>query len=571
MRKIIPIQLFYFLGILIILFFGFKVQFTKGSELKSESINFIVSQENVDAPRGLILDSEGRVLAQNELVYDVYIRYDKNLLESYNKLKSLKIESLFLKDIDTSLRRDQKVIANVSSDLVKTLKETNLNNLEFYPKYIRNYLYPEEFSHVIGYTGPVDQNDINNGSKPNSLKGKYRVEKLYEDELKGIPGELIKEGLSQIKINSKPGSNIHLTIDAKWQNSLYALMKDYSKKYNAAGGAGVVMNAKTGELKALVSFPGFNTNQIVRGISKEDFDSLESSRDKPLLDKATGSAFTPGSIFKVITSYSLLNNKVIDSFSTFFSNQCINLGIGYNFCEFNKNFYGQLDLKKALEKSSNLFFCNYALELDNKKGILQFIEAAKSFGIGKPTEIEFENENIGNMDSPEYKASLSGEKWFDGDTCNIAIGQGSILVSPIQMAVALSILNNDGKKVKPYFIDYIESQGNFKYFKPEIVDTVLDFDENYVEEINTGLSGVAYNYESPVFGFLKDLNYNVKAKTGSAETVEFIDGKQFDRVHSWIIGTFDYNGEMFTFSFFQRYGGGGYYITPLLRDFLNNI
>ncbi len=568
----IPVQLLYFMGAIIIIISGFYVQFSSGSELEALSVNFIISEDFISAPRGLILDSEGRILADNELVYDVYLKYSIEMEANYYALKeSIDSKSLNtrINEIDFNLERDQKVLGNVNQEYIDNL--ANLSFLELEPKYIRNYRYPIEFAHILGYTGLVSEEDLGKGYGNNDEIGKYRVELLYEDSLKGVKGKRVSEGLSEILIPSKPGSNVHLTIDSSWQNNLYRILGDYAERQNAAGGAGVIMNVETGAIKAMVSYPGFDTNLIVNGISEEQFNIIESSRSQPLLDKAIGGAFTPGSIFKIFTAYSLLENEIIGPSSKFFSNQCMQLGAGYEFCEFGRNFYGEMNLKRALEKSSNLFFCNYSLELDKQKGITEFVETADMFGIGKLTGINFEGENSGNLDSPEYKKEVTGEEWFDGDTCNAVIGQGAILVSPIQVAVALATLNNEGKVLTPYVVEYINHKDNIEYVGRTDKDALELFKQEYANNISEGLSGVAYSNQSAVSGFLKDLPYNIKAKTGSAETYEIVNGVPVERVHSWIVGTFDYEGETYSFSFFHRYGGGGYYISPVLRDFLNTI
>ncbi len=575
----LPVQAIYFFGLTIVLLFAFLVQYREGSDLEAMSINFIVSEDVIDAPRGLILDSRGRILAENELVYDVSLIYSSDLADSYDALKAyLSLNNredmiLLLNDINSELEQNKLLVKNLSVDEIAIFESFNIENevLNFKPHYIRKYLYPEEFSHILGYTGPVTEEDILNGYSSDEYVGKYRVEKLYEEFLRGTKGRRIKDGLSEIQIPSKSGGNVHLTIDAYWQNTLYKLLGESTEQHNAAGGAGVIMNAKTGDIKAMVSYPGFNTNEIVRGIDPETFTYLEQSRKQPLLDKAIGGAYTPGSIFKIVTSYALLENEIITPTTQFFSNQCMQLGGGYDFCEFGKNFYGTMNLKRALEKSSNLYFCNFTLKLSEEKGISKFVETAEKFGVGSLTGIELEGENPGNMDSPEYKVSVTGESWFDGDICNAAIGQGAVVVSPIQVSYILAILANNGLKVTPSVVDYIETDKGIEHKNNTTNITYEKFNSNYAESIFEGLSGVAYSIESAVYRFLKDIPYNVKAKTGSAETYENINGVQVERVHSWIVGTFDYNNETYTFSFFHQYGRGGYYIAPLLKDFLSSI
>jgi penicillin-binding protein 2 len=480
-----------------------------------------------------------------------------------------------ISEIDSDLAEDQRVIIGITSEEVNTISTAieDVADIIVLSRFERVYSYPEQFSHIVGYTGHASTEDVEEGYGPNDTVGKYRIESIYEEHLKGTKGAALKEGLSSVTLPPKQGDSIYLTVDSKWQNELYRLFEDYNGRYNAAGGAGVIMNSDTGDIKAMVSYPGFDSNLLVKGASQGELDSITESYLEPFFDKAVSGAYTPGSIFKIVSAYTLLNTSIINPSSQFFSNQCMSLGGGYEFCEFGQNFYGLLDLEKALYKSSNLYFCNYMLELEDKfDGVNQFIEHAKSLGIGSKTGIIFEDEARGNMDSPIYKNQTTGEAWFSGDTCNAVIGQGAVLVSPIQMTVILAMIANGGDGLKPQVIDRVESQSGSIVEKTDTdVISHLDMSQSDLDAIKKGLNGVAYNPGSSVYWFLKDLPNNVHAKTGSAETFEITNGILQERTHSWISGTFEYGGETYSFTFFQKFGGGGYFITPLLRDFLNSI
>lgn len=563
----------YFVGIFFILASVFSLQLFSGTEYEAESISFVVDKESVVAPRGIILDREGRILADNKVAFDIYLKYSGDIEGDYNFVKE-KLANFFgdehivnLKEIDTTVNYNQLILANLDNAAVDTLtSDTEVSNkLLITKKYIRDYKYPSEFTHILGYVGEPDSGDEND-----TLAGKYRIESIYDGILQGEQGSEISSGMSEIYVPPTIGGSVHLTIDASWQNYLYKLFADYTDRYGAAGGAGVIMNAETGEIRAMVSYPGFDINKISIGMSVDEFNSLQNSRLNPLLDKAISGAYTPGSIFKIITSYALLDNEIIDPNTTYFSNSCINMGGGFNFCEYGQNFYGQMNIVRALEKSSNLFFCNYALQMKKDDDINLFIDTAEKFGIGTATGINLESENSGNMDSPEYKLEQFNEGWFDGDVCNAVIGQGAVTVTPIQMATVVAAIENGGKKVIPKIVEFTEENGFRSYTKSESTE-IYNFNKDIIETIFEGMNGVAYSSESAVSGFLKDLPNSIKAKTGSAETFENINGQFIPRVHSWIVGSFEFENETYTFSFFHQYGGGGYYIAPLLRDFLTYI
>ncbi|MCA9380820.1 hypothetical protein KC678_00985 [Candidatus Dojkabacteria bacterium] len=578
----IPIQYLYMLGITVVIMFAGFSQIIEGNELNSTSLQFVVDKDVVEAPRGKILDVKGRVLAEDVKDFDIYLNYSSELENEYNQVveylgeNNLEDTKKLLKSIDFDLDQNQRIFELLDSSQVEVLNPLleTIPNLEVSSRYVRHYNYPYQFTHILGYTGLVEAQDvIENGYGNEDFIGKYRIEKLYEDDLRGTSGQTIHDGLSEISIPPIEGDSIYLSIDAHWQNQLYRQLEEYNNRNGAAGGAAVIMDSETGEVKAMVSYPGFDTNAIVRGLSPESFNILQTARSQPLLDKAVAGSYTPGSIFKLITSYSLLNNNIITKASTFFSNQCLNLGGGFEFCEFGRNFYGLLDLPHALMKSSNLYFCNYSLELSKDKGLSYFVADAQKFGIGSPTGINLESEASGTMDSPTRKLEVTGDGWFDGDTCNAVIGQGAITTSPLQMAVVVSMIENGGKKLQPNIVYKIRhSDGVEEYLNQTTVLDNIEIPDQIINSIKEGMSGVAYNNASAVSRFFTDLkDFNIHAKTGSAETLENLNGVFVERVHGWIVGTFDKDGKTYTFSFFQQYGGGGYYIAPMLKDFLQNI
>jgi penicillin-binding protein 2 len=239
-------------------------------------------------------------------------------------------------------------------------------------------------------------------------------------------------------------------------------------------------------------------------------------------------------------------------------------------CEFGRLFYGYLNVISAYAKSSNIFFCTYALKQSEDIGDDQITKFGKQFGLGTKTGIDLEGEVTGNIDSPEYKQQNYGEAWFPGDTCNLAIGQGGTVVTPIQMAMVNMILENNGEIIQPYLIKEIKTFDNQQVLRnTKIVKNRFELDQTSKAIIDEGLSAVAYSYESAVSGFLSQFRENnLKVKTGTAETFENIDGVFIDRTQGWITGRFDYDGKNYSFAFFLQYGQGGYYVAPMLRDFL---
>jgi penicillin-binding protein 2 len=551
--------------LLVVISFDFQSKNIVDSKVLTNQ--YFSSTEKLSTPRGLFIDANGVILVENKKVYDVYFSYfnqnELNALTGYASDHSLKFNE------DPELNKKVWLFKNLNENQLKELETLEINNLEIKKNYTRVYKFPDSFAHILGYTGEVSTEDLDNGYKIGDYIGKYKLERQLESSLKGSRGEQSSSVDNEYFQNPIPGNNVFLTIESDWQNKLYDLLQSYSDQQNAAGGAAVVIESKTGEVKALVSYPSFNANEFTVGVSASKLDNLAKSRGKPLLDKAISQSFTPGSIFKVITGYSLLTSKVIDRNSSVYSNSCMSIG-NSSICEFGRLFYGYLNVISAYAKSSNIFFCTYALKQSEDIGDDQITKFGKQFGLGTKTGIDLEGEVTGNIDSPEYKQQNYGEAWFPGDTCNLAIGQGGTVVTPIQMAMVNMILENNGEIIQPYLIKEIKTFDNQQVLRnTKIVKNRFELDQTSKAIIDEGLSAVAYSYESAVSGFLSQFRENnLKVKTGTAETFENIDGVFIDRTQGWITGRFDYDGKNYSFAFFLQYGQGGYYVAPMLRDFL---
>jgi len=390
--------------------------------------------------------------------------------------------------------------------------------------------------------------------------------------LKGTKGKKYYVGDVEVQENPEPGDDINLTINNSWQTLLYRLLEKHSDQDNAAGGGGAIIDDSDGSVVTLASFPGINTNDFLTGISTDNYNALLNDRNAPFNDKAVGSPDAPGSIFKIITGYDLLQNNIIDRSSTFLSQGCLQLGGGYNFCEYGKEQFGLENIERALYKSSNMFFCHFLLQQDKTSNLDPFLNSANLFNIGQKTNIDLIGEDAGNMDSPSYRKETLNLSWFDGDTCNTAIGQGSILVTPIQMAMVASTIANKGIYYQPHILKNVQDvyKNMVKQTQAQVVKTIPISDET-LSLINSGMSQVANNPEGTVYYFLHDLPGNLRVKTGTAEAYENVNGQQIYRTHGWIVGTFDYNNKSYSLAFHLRYGGGGFLIGNLLKEFVRCV
>jgi penicillin-binding protein 2 len=569
------LKLFSFLLALLLLFVSLNVGVINNEEHLKNALANTVWENSEPSLRGIFYDRRGNPLVSNVDKYDLYIK-SQVAREDYDILLNLLNENGYIsKDINFESSSDQSILNSLDSNdylkILKLIEEKDLDNVIFFKQgYKRKYLYPEEFSHIIGYTGPVEENDLGKGYISTDHIGKYKLEYSLEDELKGVKGKRsFIDGIPVVE-GGKKGNDVYLTIDLDWQKTLYSSIKKWSEELGAAGGAGVVMNASTGEVLSLVSTPGFDGNLFIRGLSEDDLANLTSSRQKPLVDKALTYSAPPGSIFKLITSYELLKTSTIDINSYYYSNGCISIG-NIEFCEFNKNVYGSMNVIRALYKSSNLFFCENLVSYSNTYDLNTFSETARKFGLGEKSGINIPGEVNGNVDSPTYKSDTLGIGWYPGDTCNMAIGQGAMLTTAMQMVLVPAVYNNGGNLLIPNIISKITDGEDTIVERAEVkVKRIIDV-ASVKDTILTGMSEVAYNPEGTVYYFLHDLPGNLRVKTGSSETMETTNTSSISQVNGWVIGLFEFEGETYSFAFFMPYSGGSFYMTQVVRDFILEI
>ena len=234
-----------------------------------------------------------------------------------------------------------------------------------------------------------------------------------------------------------PGTTLPLTIDMRLQKIAYEKMKNES-------GAAVLLDIYTGEVLALVSTPSFDPNKFNRGLSNEEWEEISTNEKNPLLNKALGGLYSPGSTFKMVVALAALEAGVIRPDTKIFCGGHIMMG-SHRFHCWKASGHGNVDLKEALMHSCDIYF----YEVARRTGIDKIAAMAKRFGFGMPTGINLPGEKSGLMPTRRWKELILGEQWLQGDTYNAGIGQGYVLTTPIQLAVMAAILANDGYKIKP--------------------------------------------------------------------------------------------------------------------------
>lgn len=323
---------------------------------------------------------------------------------------------------------------------------------------MRNYPYSSESAHVVGYLAAANKDESRESpglTLPDFRVGKTGIEKSLEIELRGNAGSRHVEVNAHGKIirelerfEGDPGKDIVLTLDIELQSFA-------AKRLRGQSGAAVVMDIHNGDVLALASVPSFNPNGFYLGLSPDAWDRLRNDEYKPLLNKAIAGQYPPGSTFKMIVALAALEAGIISPKETVFCGGRTRLGARDFHC-WKKGGHGALGMRQAIKQSCDLYF----YEIAKRTGIDRIEVMAKRLGLGQRIDIGIPGEKPGLVPSRSWKISNIGEPWQQGETLITGIGQGYLLVTPLQLAVMVSRLANGGKAVKPRLVRSIGKDAN---------------------------------------------------------------------------------------------------------------
>jgi penicillin-binding protein 2 len=586
----------YILLVLILAFIfinAFQLQIVEGSKSLLVANRTNQSQVRSLAPRGLIYDINGIRLAQNVPSYSFFVKPGEiaatdevNLIKEIAGLIGMNGDELYnaYKDRVYNDQGERSTADRVTlrSDLNFDEYYALLSRLEDFKgvylnvEPVRKYDGATHFANIIGYIGDPGPEDIKKGIFSESQVGKNGIEKQYDSFLRGTEGltttrrETLTGNQTASEITEpKPGNNVYLSLDSRWQTKLSEILSRQVQMVNAFGGAGVIMNAQTGEIKALVTAPNYDNNLFAKGISSKDFTVLINDIHKPLINRPIGLQLPPGSIMKVFGATAALESGTIDINTKKTSDRCMDLPGNIRFCEADLGYIGSVNVQEALARSSNIFFCRVMQDMHNKPGYSYYLDIAKNFGMGSLTGIDINGEVSGTMASPELKKKLTNQQWYIGDECNTVIGQGFVTVTPLQMTVAVSALMNGGNIMKPQLMEKITDQeGNIVMnATPEVVRKLNVSNKT----LNIVKDGLRMGVTSGTAGAMNTLPGYVAAKTGSSDAGEWINGKYISGAHSWVMGCFDYENTPYCFTVMQQWGGRGYKTVPIMKKFINCV
>lgn len=550
----------------------------------------------ISAPRGIIYDKELKPLVYNIPSFDLVV----SLSDFYDNSQELQNE--ILETIAEIISGEREELAGVLEKareevsqiaLLKGIErssamvlETLVNQwpgLRLEKNAQRQYVSGPYFSHIIGYTGQVDQSDLDGNSDYwlNDQIGKDGLERFYEDILRGQPGqeqiEVDSLGKTQRLLADKPvepGLGMILYLDKELQIKLFDSLKEVLKKLGyprKRKAVALAIDPRHGGILALVSLPSFDNNMFARGISKEDLADLESDPSEPFLNRALSGQYPSGSTIKPLIAAAALEEKIIKPYQQISCPGVINIfnkynpEIVYRFPDW--KIHGSVDLIEAIAESCNIFF--YTVGGGHGKieglGIDRIKQYLGYFGLGKATGIDLPHEEEGLIPDRQWKEeNKEGQEWYLGDTYHLSIGQGDILVTPLQMAVALASIANGGTLYQPQIIDkIIDTDGDLIKDLPSQIVKQDFIDFLNIEMVQKGMRQAVISGSAQA---LSDLPVKVAGKTGTAQF-----GKASSQeTHSWFVGYAPYQDPEIVIVVLIEAGGQGHEVAvPVAKEVLN--
>ncbi len=566
------------------------LQVVKGSFYRELANGNRLRLERIDANRGIIYDRNGKALVHNVanfLLYCVPSDLPKDQFQRDTMIDRLatltkRFDPVELKKQIDAMNPSQIdfyqplfVADNIEYDnaLKIYLESFSIPGFSLSSTSRRAYDLPSfSFSHVLGYTGKISPDEISTRKdqySPIDYIGKAGLEKSWEETLRGAPGvkEIEVDALGKEKkvVSETPsvaGDNITLSIDAVAQQKLEEIMANFLKKTGLKKGAAVIMDPNNGEVISMISLPAYDNNVFARGISTEEYKNLSESVDNPLFSRAVSGEYPSGSTIKPVIAAAALQEKIISQNTSILSSGGLHVG-QWSFPDWKAGGHGATNVKKAIAESVNTFFYYIGGGYDNFTGlgIDRMVNYLRKFLLGTALGIDLPNEGVGFVPTKDWKEATKKESWYIGDTYHVAIGQGDLIVTPLQVASYTMAFANGGTMYRPHLVKELKRPDGtvVKTIDKQIIATNM-IDEQNMEIVRQGmretvLSGSARSMSS--------LPVTAAGKTGTAQWSSKKDP------HGWFTGFAPYENPEIVITVLVEEGKGGDLAgTPIAREFM---
>ena len=584
----LPLLAAFIILVIVILFIRlWYLQVVKGAYYQEQAENNRIRPVMLRPPRGVIYDRSGRPLVENELVFDVSLIPEDapDLDATIEKLSAI------VKVTPDAIRKALEEANDVrtSYDPVKIREEApwdevavveahqdDLPGAIIEPEHLRHYPYGELASHQFGYIGKVSQSQRKKVQADiGMLTGQSGLEKIYDKLLRGVAGRrMIQVNAAGRKVKDlgieepKPGTDIYLTIDLDAQ-------KAAEEGLGSRAGAVVAMDPNTGEILALTSHPSYDPNLFPRGISPKDWVQLMKDPSHPMYNRAIQSVYPPGSTFKIIVALAGLESGVIKLDDKVTCKGFLTSG-RHSFRCWKKGGHGAVSLHQALVESCDVYFYT----MGERIGWDRVAEYARKLGYGSLTGILLPDEKPGLIPTTAWKKKRTGEAWYPGDTYINSIGQGFVLVSPIQACQMMSAVANGGSFFRPLLLKQTRNRetGEVNVISPEHTGSVT-LDPNVLEEVRSALAGVVNEPGGTAHAAATPLAI-VAGKTGTAQVIaQKVSGRKLSdetKDHAWFVGFAPVDNPKIAVAVVVEHGGhGGSAAAPIakkvIEEYLKNV
>ncbi len=563
-------------GMIGVLLLGFwKLQVIDSDKYATLAERNRVREIPVIAPRGRMLDRDGRVLVDNRPSFSVLLLRDdmaqvEKHLGAISDGLGIPLEDLKDQLSNTkNLPKFQPIIikpeASPADIAYIESHRSDIPVLEMISVSRRRYLPDGFLSHAAGYVGEVSEQQIESSNgrlRPGDFAGKFGLERQYNDTLMGTDGKrrvivnsVGKEVGRLTTQEAIPGKQIQLSID-------FDLQQVAEQSLGARPGAVVALDPRTGEVLAMASHPALDPNDFAVRVSADEWKKLNEDEEKPLLNRAIQAQLAPGSVFKIVMATAMYESKAVpESFSVFCPGYGSFYGRQFKCWVFwsHKPAHGTVDIHRAVNQSCDIFFYNLGMRL----GIDRISYYASKFGLGRKTGIDLPSEEPGLMPSEEWVQRVFHRKWYPGETVSVAIGQGAVTTTPLQLARLIGGIASGGVFMQPHMLKDAPNVGEEKFSLSN--STVEKITDDMYGVINEGGTGAALKLQDIEFsgksGTAQVIGYNTRDRVGKQK--KFVD-------NAWFVGYAPRRNPEIVVSVLVQESGkhGGEAAGPVVRDII---
>lgn len=539
------------------------VQLVQGDYYRELAENNRLRKLPVKAPRGLIFDRKGRLLVENIPSYNLMLDRSRSADLAASLAFVASVLEKPLPELRALVERYRPIpefkpvllAENLTLSQVARLGVVGLEYPEFEVEvhHLRLYRHREQTAHLLGYLGEVTQDEIDQSDRfysPGDLVGKKGIEQTYDEILRGEDGERVVVVDSRGELLDEygrkpavPGKNLTLALDLELQQEA-ARWLDGPEKV----GAIVAMDPRNGEILAMVSSPSYNPNLFARRLQSHEWKALIEAPYHPLQNRAIQNTYSPGSTFKIVMATAGLTEGVVDEHSTVHCTGARSF-YGRSFRCWKKGGHGTVDAHRALKLSCDVYF----YLLGQKLGIERIARYSRIFGLGSPTGIEISGEKSGLVPDTAWSEKVRGHKWYPGETISVAIGQGPVLMTPLQMATLTAMVANGGYRVVPHFI-----QG-----QPTAPPEHVPLDADALRLVREGLWAVVNEPGGTAYHSARVEGADMAGKTGTVQVIAQAartDAKALPfkfRDHAWFTSFAPLENPRLVVVVFAEHGGSG--------------